>query len=506
MPRYSDSNQPVLDRLIRYVAPGWAIRREVARRVGDDIDRLYRSSQRSAVATRVDASWPNRTIGRVRSISNSDQASLRDRAQQLDRENALASSLLNRSVDFSIGRGMSLQASTEDEEWNREVEALWTAYWEQPEVTGLTGLEVERHAWRCWHRDGDVGAILLRDGKVQLIEGGQLRTPDRQLSDDRFYHGVEVNGAYRPVRFHLAVQGRSRDRFTTETQAIDARDFVWLPRLKRHIDVRGTPVFAPVFGLFDQIDGYVEASVIAARVAACFSVLLRRRNPTKWLGGLGTATNSDGVSQAQITLEPGAVHYVDTDEDAIQVRPEQPGQQFEPVVKLLVRFAGLEAGFPIELALLDFSSRSFTSARAALIQAQRGAEPLQTIFIKRFMSRIYRWRVSKWIKEGLLSARDDAWRHRFIPYPWQLLDPTKEIQGRMLEVDAGFATVADQVMAMGRDPNDVMRKRSEELARMKELGIPVMRTTMATPVEDLGPSLEADEGAQDQGNDDEPED
>lgn len=468
--------QNVVERVLSTLSPRYRVANAAAREVESLVERGYGASRSAAAQTRIDGSWAPGVAGTLKGLSPYVTRKTRARSQQYDRDHVLYSALLSRSVDFCVGRGHALQATTPDEDWNNRAEALWRDYWKRPEVTGLTGVEVERDAWRSWKRDGDAGSILLGDGRIQLIDADQLQTPDGKSNDYRFFDGVEVDNTGRPVRFHVSVRSQNpSDRYSRDTEPVEARDFVWLPNTKRRADVRGTPAMAAAFPLLDQIDGYIEAGIVAARMSACFGIISRTAKPATGYGAVDKTTkDSDGVSRPRINMEPGIFRFEQHADELTQVDPKQPGQQFEPIVRTLIRLASLEMGFPMEIAVLDFSTSNYSRAKAAMNQAIRSAEPQQEIFIRRFLSRIYQWRISKWIKDGRLPRNDQAWNHRFIPHPWQFLDPIKDVQGKMLEVAAGFNTVGDVVMASGRDPLVVERKRAEEVARQKALGIPVL--------------------------------
>lgn len=93
------------------------------------------------------------------------------------------------------------------------------------------------------------------------------------------------------------------------------------------------------------------------------------------------------------------------------------------------------------------------------------------------LRRIYRWRISKWIKEGQLSARDDAWQHTWTAPGWAWIDPTKEVTAALMAVDSGIDTLTDVAAGMGRDFSEIVAKRQREIAMMTDAGIPILHST-----------------------------
>jgi capsid protein len=137
-------------------------------------------------------------------------------------------------------------------------------------------------------------------------------------------------------------------------------------------------------------------------------------------------------------------------------------------------------GLPLELTLLDFSQTSYSSARASLLQAQRTFESLQHYFVEDYLARLYRWRVSKFINDGQLEKRDDAFLHCWHAPNWPYLDPVKEVQAVQLAIDAGLTTQKRELLRQGIDIDDWREERGEEVTLNKAAGIPVVHSTMVT--------------------------
>ncbi|MGB0972255.1 MAG: phage portal protein, partial [Mycobacterium sp.] len=174
MANRSKVNLNWLDRVAGFVSPKWASNR-LAWRAYHQEALAFTSSRsggyRGATNSRLDKSTTSLAIGE----SGPDEltlARLRDRSRRLERDNVLGSSMLSRAVDNVVGSGMKLQATTPDPEFNKRAEELWRSWWhEQPESRGqFTGPQLERLVVRSRNRDGDVGAILLKSGQIQMVE------------------------------------------------------------------------------------------------------------------------------------------------------------------------------------------------------------------------------------------------------------------------------------------------------------------------------------------------
>ena len=441
------------------------------------------AAYRGAVSTRTDQTWTESTSSTgVRHLRKANLEALRNRARQLDRDNVLASGILDRAVDNIVGSGMNVQARTTDKGFNDAVEEKWKDWSEKCDVRGLSSFaDLQRLLLRAYFRDGDVGINLLPDGRLQAIEGDLIESPQGS-QETKIVDGVEVNRVGRPVRFHVKSAVRAGEQRHT---AIAAQDFVYLPRMKRLNQTRGEPVFAPVMPLFDQIDGLVDGTVIAARMAANFGLLIHES--PKERAALPKVTDSQGTNRPQLDMEPGMIKWLGEADTVTQVKPEQPTQSFPDFIATLLRFTGLNLGLPLELIFLDFSRTNYSSARAALLQSQRSFNAIQNWFISRAMSRLYNWRVQKWINDGELNAPDGrtsdgrpiAWEHEFIAPGWQWVDPVKEAQAIGLSLDLGLTTIADELSKVGsRDFENVLDKRRREIDAMRTAGMDQVHSTM----------------------------
>lgn len=393
------------------------------------------------------------------------------RARQIDENNILGASLLDRAVDNIIGEQMVVEPTTDSPAFNDKVAGLWKDYSLNADERMVDSFpELQRKWYRARLRDGDIGIILLRSGRLQSIESDFIQSPN--LFDDtngKIVEGVELSASGRPLGFHIATSGQPGN-----TSRVRGEDFVWNfknTRLNRTA-IRGVSVLAELAPLLDQIDGTIEAVVMAHRMSALFGLIRHSDTPATSFNNLAnTTTNADGNEQKSITLEPGMVAYVGQGEVIDQIRPEHPSTNFSEFMSFLIRVAGLKLGLPLELALLDFSRTNYSSARASMEQAYRHFRVEQKMFARTVLSRIYRWRVSKWIKAGELEARDDAWSHIWTGQPWPYLDPQKEAEGSLVAIDGGLTTLTLELLKRGITFDEWLASAKTEADKIAKAGI-----------------------------------
>lgn len=407
-----------------------------------------RATYRGAARTRLDTAWsPLPGVG-VRQANRSLRESfrsLRARARQLEQDNVLAGGVLDRAVENVIGGGFRIVPMSSSPAFNAAAAKAWATWTRgtRADVRHMhTFAALQQLAYRGKLRDGDGGVLLTEEldlqgrshPRLQIIEGEHIDNPAGGVRGEdgtplEVIDGVELGPNDEAVAFHLL----PRDGVGGKTARVRARDFVYLCRPGLYSSVRGESVFNGGWTLFDQIVGYLEAVVVASRVGACQAGIIKTKSPARTLNGLANTPGSPAAGEARksFNVEPGSINFLEHDDEFVAYNPAQPQQQMESAINTFCRFIGLRLGLTIEQVLLDFSRTSYSSARAARLQAQATAEQEQGAFAATFFARVYPWAVAKWVKAGLIdvpapedgSAGDFEW----IPpsRPW--IDPTKEI-------------------------------------------------------------------------------
>lgn len=461
------------DDLIGFFSPARAARRKYWR--------SFSQSYRAASHSRIGRAKPVNASADYHLEREWDRIEMVDRARAVERDNPIAAGLLSRAVENVVGCGIRPQARTEDEEWNNRAEELFEEWSHRADVRGLDSFyELQQLAVRSYLRDGDFGAVLLDSGQLQMVESDQLAAPTDKRFTPNHVDGIDLDDRGKPIAYHI-VKGRGdqhyypRRRDQVERIKVPADDFIFVARRNRLGQTRGEPCFAQSFELFDQLDGLIESVVVAARMAACFGMVITSNYPPNQLPNI---TGADGRSYREWNMEPGMIKTLEPGETVSQVKPDHPSQNFSDFMATIGRLLGLQLGMPLELVFMDFSRTNYSSARAALIQARQSFKQIQDRMITHFCRRVYLWNVRRWIEDGLLELREDWARHVWATPAWKWIDPLKEIQAHLVGVDAGMMTLSDVAKSQGRDLLELLEQRARELKLQKDLGIPEVRSTM----------------------------
>lgn len=476
-------NTSAFERAIAAIAPGWAMRREQAR-AQLKLYRDFNASYRGAVRTRVSTPWT--ASNAMRSGSPSDRRNLSDmqaRARNVYRNNPVGRSLVNTETDNVMAEGFNLQMRGGDDTFRREAEERWFEFLERADVRGLWKAgDWYRNSWREPRIDGDGGIVLIDRGgesRLQYIPGHLIKTPwgKTRTSNSTVVDGVEVDGAGRPVAYHIQTQD---ERGKNDFARIEARNFVYLPHLDDPLGLRGATCYAQIFELLDQLDGYVDAVIIAARMAAIFGLIFKSGQPAKELSQLLTATNANGQQQKALTMENGMLRYVGQKDDVVQVQAQQPMQQTPDFIRAIFRLICLPFDMPLEIGQKDLSQVNFSGGRIGLLGFYRSCRVKQDWLRSQCWDRIAFWWLSRERKRqelGLPGAfvtpfPEDYGNFLFLGREWDYTDPVSEAQADAIEIDIGTKSPQQAALARGRDPEEIMRQSSEYAAKRRSLQLP----------------------------------
>jgi capsid protein len=421
----------------------------------------------------------NRTLGAF------DRRVAVKKARQIYENNVLGRAMLDRATDNVIGEGMYVRPNTGDEGFDAEVSAFWDNY--QADERGLVDNgTLQRNWFRNWKRDGDTGGLMLRNGKIQSIESDLIQSPsgsgdlyNRRGALPEIVDGFRLSPSGKPMSAFIESLD---ERGSTAWEEIPFRSLLYIADSDRddYTAIRGVPVLATIGWLLEQIDGTVEATVTAYRMAAMFGLVRKSTSPGQQTGNLPLRTNASGQSQASLALEPGSIGMLGLDEDLIQVKPEHPHTNYEGFMTSLVRFAGLNLGLPLELALMDFSKTNYSSARASMEQAYRGFRVTQQQFANCWLSKWYRWRISKAVKSGEITGTPPAGflNHKWYGQPWPYLNPVDDAKGTMALIAAGKSSLTEELAKRGVKFDDWIDEQRVENELAADAGVLLQRSTM----------------------------
>lgn len=485
-----------LDRLVAVFDPQTALRRQHARLRLSMSSSMYRGGDST---NRLMADWALGGIGKKPTPSAYELRTLRDRCRDLTRNNAIAVGAQDTMAQNVVGQGLKLQSRIRGadlgmnddaaRELRRRVESVWGLWTPGAGADNLSSFDdLQFQTLLKMADDGEVFAVPGWASEpwreisrvIELVEGDRVGTaPGTQ--GQNVDNGIEygARGQATAYWFERGPQATGRER-QVRIEAFDAKGrprVLHLFRPRRPGQRRGVPLLAPLVELFKHMGDYMEAELVAARVAACMGVFV-----TKLDDPLGAAENESDSTQPNSgqrvqTLEPGGVAYLRAGEDIKMVDPKRPGDAFAPYVQSMLRFISMGLGMPYELVVKDFSQTNYSSARAALLEARRMFNGWRSWLGHRLCQPVFELVLEEAWLRGQLDVPDfyankaALCRADWVGGAWGVIEPVKEAQAAKIRIANMTSTCARECAELGSDWEDVFEQLAAERALADEKGI-----------------------------------
>ncbi len=407
-------------------------------------------------------------------ITVQDRETLRNEALDLYRNDATVHGIVERFADNVVGSGITPQAKTTDELFNREAEDYIKAISLAPETSGrFSMVDVQRMILRSLFVHGDILLHLLDDGHFSLIESERIATPSKDPPPNML-DGVQIDPLYgNIVRF--AVFNRNKDGIVDKTQTpayVYPESAIFMARPFRPDQYRGVPEIASMVTLARDLKEIRQAFLGKVKLEGqnAYAVYLEGGISAANVGARG-GTNE--VGQKQLTrIENNKIHYLSEKERIQSLASVSPNAQYEGFYRFMCRIMGAAVGLPYEFVLQDFSQGSFSASRAALLQTYATFNIWQSLMVGRFLNRWYFWRISKAIKRREIRPAplmDDGYtsQARLVNWnfpEWEWVDPQSQQQADLIAFQMGVKSHTDLVGKRGKDSEEVLREKFRNMA------------------------------------------
>lgn len=427
---------------------------------------------------------------------------LRARSRDLTYNNDYAKKFLQMSVTNIVGpTGFTLQVKSKNQDGKLDQAAntsIQNAFyrWSRRgscDVTGKLSLcDIKNLAIKAAARDGEA---LIRKvyGKVNAF-GFALQVLDiDRLDIDRneelrngniIKMGVEVTPYGKPVAYHLLTRHPGDSVYWTAQgsyyERVPAEDIYHIFIPDRPEQTRGLPWMHSAMMRLQNLGGYEEAAIIAARVGAS------KMGFFKTPDGDGDALADDIADDGSLMTEadPGQFGVLPQGYDFASFNPDYPHAMFGDFIKAALR--GVAAGLGVAYNTLsnDLENVNFSSIRSGTIEERDGWQLVQNWFIESWLDDLY----STWLKYALLNGaialptgqtlpatrfdkfNDASWTGR----RWQWVDPRADIEANVTAINNRLKSREQVIAEMGADREDVWSqlKAEEEDAKLKGLSLP----------------------------------
>ncbi|BAE83972.1 phage portal protein [Desulfitobacterium hafniense] len=467
-----------IDSALAYISPSRAYRREAWRRAYNEL-----KSYDAGADDRLNAGW--RVVNASAEQTDSMyRDTIRARARDLERNSDMSESIIGAFERNVVGTGFKLQAKTDDENLNTEIEELWKE-WCKPRNCDVTTEqsfdEMCRMAIRRKRLDG--GIIFIKrytaGGVVPFVlqarEVDDLDNMQAGSSSKRIKNGIEYNDHNRPIAYYFKAYD-IHGFYTGRSERVEAKDVIFLWRKKRPSQIREISEMSPTITRIRDVNSYMEAVSVKERVAACLSVFIRRNDPAP--GGIGRQSKPTKSNQYEgKTLSPGMIMELNPGDDVSVVKPPSQGASAADFVRLQQNLTGSGQGLSYEAITRDMSRVNYSSARQGLIEDDKTYKIDQKYLIDHFLTEVYESFLISAVLSGELNIKDfwtnkkGYFKHEWTPPGQKWIDPLKEANANKVALETNQTTLAELAASSGHDWREIIEQRAREMAYLKEKGV-----------------------------------
>lgn len=442
---------------------------------------------------------------------------LRGRSRNLAKNNDYVKKFLRmvqNHVVGPVGFTLSVPCTRPDgtiDELDKAVVEKAFAKWGRKGVCDVTGrlsfVQLQRLLILICARDGEFIVRRVRDRKINAF-GYALQVIDPVLLDEsyrldlpngnRVRMGVETNQLGRPIAYHFLSDVESA--FGGKRTRVEASE-IWHGFIQEEpSQVRGVPWIHTAMRRLNDLGGYEEAAVIAARVGASrMGFYIPPEDQAGNAANLadevvrGQTANGEETTELVKDATPGTFEELPPGYDFKQFDPDYPHQNFGDFVKAMLRGVASGIGADYNTLANDMQGVSYNSIRHNNLEQHDEWTCLQRWFSEGFHDPLS----PEWLDQAFVSGQIAplpiskfekyncfAWQGR----RWSWVDPKKDMEARVMEINNALNSYSGVMREMGRDPEAVWRELEKDKQRVKSL-----LTQPTAPAKTAGASVSEDE-------------
>jgi lambda family phage portal protein len=419
---------------------------------------------------------------------------IRDRCREATRNHPYAKRYIQIMTTNVVGAtGITMQVRKRNEDntldvvGNRLLERAFQAWGRTGFCTvdgRLSWLQAQRLFMETLARDGEV---LIKKVKrpannpygftLQFLEADYLDEEynKRMPNGNEVRMGVEIDKAGKPVSYFMFEDHPHHDQaYGSKTKRkhiqVPASEIIHCFIQERAGQTRGVPMMANALSRLKMLDGFEEAVLVNARVAASKMGFFVSPEGDGFVG-------DDYDNNAPIMdASPGTFTQLPQGMDFKSFDPSQPQDNFADFEKAILR--GIASGLGVSYVSLanNLEGVSYSSIRQGTIEDRDHFKMMQQFMIDAFIDPVYRAWLEMVITVGRVNlpmTKYDLFADNVIyrPRGFAWVDPQKEIQASVTALQNGIVTLQDVHAQYGKDTEDVFEQINREAELADRYGV-----------------------------------
>lgn len=378
-----------------------------------------------------------------------------------------------------VGPGIVTTPNHPDETVRADLTAYFERWAEDADADGRTD-------W--WGLQADIVRGLFTDGEafVQVIvsdDGPKLRLIPPELVDAsltrelgggaQIVQGVEFDAAGIRVAYWVS-PAKPTDQFASYAAPIriPANEILHVMKPLAAGQVRGISWLAPVILSAGDFDILEDALLMGAKVAALHAGFIENLNGTT---GETYEADADGLTG----IQPGGLHRLGFGE-TVKFNSPQQASDLGPFIRLQLQKLAAGLGLPEHLVSGDLTGANYSSLRAGLLPFRQRVEQIQYgTLVPQLLRPIWKHVITFGILSGEIAAPDfESYPRAYLscsflpPKPMQV-DPAKQVQADVAELDAGLTSRRKLIAERGWSIEEIDAERAADTtAPEKEIETP----------------------------------
>lgn len=473
--------------------------RYISTRSGLLVPERIKASYEGAAEGRRSSNWDAPDTG-PNSLIMPALRNLRSRSRAAVRNDPYAGNIIDKRVSNLIGTGITPQPRLLDKALRKAMQVLWEDWVDESDADERTDFYGQQAlVARTVEQSGECFVRLrprrLEDGLAVPLQV-QCLAPEF-VPHDKFEvtrsgnvirAGIEFNSIGRRVAYWCY---RNHPSDKTSLNAgynplvrVPAEQMLHIFEPLEPGQLRGVPRLAPILKRLRSLDNYDDAVLFRQEVANLFAGFVRKpapegpgHPPMDMLTGAPVVHDRDAFTP-MVALEPGTMQELGPGEQVEFSDPPDGGNNYPDFMRQQLMAAAAGAGLPYELMTGDMRDVNDRAIRVVLTEFRRRLEQLQ---FQVYVHQLCRPVRAAWMDMAVLAGslelddyvlrRREYLRTRWVPQGWAYIHPVQDVQSRMLEVGAGFASRTEMCLRSGTDAEVVDEENAADIARAKDLGL-----------------------------------
>jgi lambda family phage portal protein len=419
---------------------------------------------------------------------------VRDRCRDVARNNDYAKrylQLMTTNVVGSTGvrvqvRGRNADRSL-DAPGNSIIENAWSRWGSKGICTmdgKLSWLDCQRLFIETLCRDGEV--LVQKVKNRNLPHGFAIHFIEADYLDDQYNlratesgneirMGVEIDKYGKAVAYHLLENHPGADIYAKPTNVvrkrIPAEELIHVYLRERPHQTRGMPSMTTALTRLKMLDGYEEAELVAARVAAAKMGFFTSPGGDGYVG-----SDLEDTHNPVMEAQPGMFEQLPAGMTFQSFDPQHPVSAFAEFEKAVLR--GIASGLGVNYVSLanNLEGVSYSSIRQGTMEDRDHYRMMQQFMIEHFIEPIFKeWLLMVMTKSAIPipDTKYDKFADNLIfrARGWNWVDPLKEIQAHVVGLQNGIVTMQDIAAHYGRDVEEVFEQLESERELAEAYGI-----------------------------------